>query len=130
MMQRNICPVCGFEMEVPPSDYNICSSCGTEFGHDYTNADMPALRAAWIQTGPAWWSKYNLAPSGWNGMDQLMQGIYINPSISTRQSINVGALGGVATSTYAHVRARKRKAARRLLPNLKINKYKGIEAAA
>jgi len=69
MVNRYTCPVCGYYMEVPPSDYNICSSCGTEF--DPFVASFEALREAWIATGPAWWSQYNPRPDNWNPREQL-----------------------------------------------------------
>ncbi len=53
----NICPVCGYLMEDPPKDYNICPSCGTEFGYHDLNSSIAELRAAWLRTGPRWWSR-------------------------------------------------------------------------
>ena len=68
---ENLCPVCGFEMEVPPKDYNICPSCGTEFGVNDANASIAELRDAWIQTGPMWWSKSESQPPNWDPLDQM-----------------------------------------------------------
>src|SRR6266446_4815425 len=52
MVIETTCPVCGYEMDDPPRDYNICPSCGTEFGLHDVNASISELRAAWLQTGP------------------------------------------------------------------------------
>lgn len=71
MVTFYICPVCGYGMEVPPSNYNICSSCGTEFEPSLSRADYLALRAAWVATGPSWWSAYNARPKQWDPMEQL-----------------------------------------------------------
>ncbi len=67
----NLCPVCGYGMDDPPRDYNICPSCGTEFGVNDLNASVADLRAAWIATGPKWWSQTDLQPSDWNPFQQL-----------------------------------------------------------
>lgn len=71
MVIENLCPVCGYEMEEPPRDYNICPSCGTEFGVHDLNASIAELRAAWIQSGPSWWSKTDPQPENWNSFAQL-----------------------------------------------------------
>jgi hypothetical protein len=68
---ENLCPVCGYEMQEPPSDYNICPSCGTEFGLHDLNASIPELRSAWIETGPVWWSTTEEKPADWNPFSQL-----------------------------------------------------------
>ena len=52
MVIENFCPVCGYKMAEPPHEYNICPSCGTEFGlHDH-NVSIDDLRQAWLKTGP------------------------------------------------------------------------------
>lgn len=71
MVIENLCPVCVFEMEEPPRDYNICPSCGTEFGVHDVNASIAQLRAAWIRNGPKWWSETDPQPIGWNPFAQL-----------------------------------------------------------
>lgn len=68
---KYMCPVCGFDMDDTPDDYNICPCCGTEFGlHDH-NASYEQLRTAWLRTGPRWWSKTDTAPENWNPYTQL-----------------------------------------------------------
>jgi hypothetical protein len=71
MVKLNICPVCGYGMDVPPSDYSICSSCGTEFEPSLTRESYVELRSAWIAGGPGWWSVFNAQPINWNPWEQL-----------------------------------------------------------
>jgi hypothetical protein len=87
MTKSNLCPVCGFQMDAPPSDYNICSSCGTEFGHDYSAADIPALRAAWFANGPSWWSQHNPPPLDWSGMRQFVSAMMVNVPAGVPQAV-------------------------------------------
>ena len=71
MTRENLCPVCGYEMEDPPRDYNICPCCGTEFGNHDMNASVQGLRSAWLQTGPKWWSTVSPVPENWKPFEQL-----------------------------------------------------------
>ena len=66
-----LCTVCGYDMDYPPEDYNICPSCGTEFGLNDVNSTVPDLREAWIETGPVWWSRTDHQPIGWDAEKQL-----------------------------------------------------------
>lgn len=69
-----MCPICGFDMDDPPQDYNICSCCSTEFGApgmDYLHWPYQVCRERWLQSGMKWWSKYNEQPEGWNAMEQF-----------------------------------------------------------
>ena len=65
------CPVCGYGMEDPPKDYNICPSCGTEFGLHDVNSSISALRHAWLSSGAMWWSPADAQPTGWDPYAQL-----------------------------------------------------------
>ena len=58
-------------MEDPPRDYNICPSCGTEFGLHDVNASIEELRIAWLQRGPKWWSPVDCEPVDWDPLKQL-----------------------------------------------------------
>jgi len=71
MTSENLCAVCGYEMEDPPRDYNICPCCGTEFGHHDVNASVSDLRSTWLQTGPKWWSTVTPEPENWNPFERL-----------------------------------------------------------
>ncbi len=70
-MNKHICPVCGYRMDVPAANYNICASCGTEFGLHDQNATLDELRLEWIRTGPTWWSKTEPRPDNWSPFVQL-----------------------------------------------------------
>jgi hypothetical protein len=70
-MSNFLCPVCGYGMHDEPTNYNICPSCGTEFGLHDQNASVAELRDAWIQSGPSWWSKTDPVPPGWDPLAQL-----------------------------------------------------------
>jgi hypothetical protein len=67
----NMCPVCGYEMEDPPRDFNICPCCGTEFGLHDVNSSIAELRAAWLRAGAVWWSPTDPPPEGWDPYLQL-----------------------------------------------------------
>lgn len=87
MVARNICPVCGYEMEEPPEQYNICASCGTEFGVHDVNASIEELRLAWLKTGPKWFSAVDPEPQDWNPYLQVRKAIVAQgsfPETSTR----------------------------------------------
>ncbi len=71
LIADNLCLVCGYEMEEPSRDFNICPSCGTEFGLHDVNASIDELRAAWIKTGPKWWSSTDTQLQSWNPFIQL-----------------------------------------------------------
>jgi len=64
-MNETNCPVCGYEMTEGPRHFNICPSCGTEFGLHDVNASIDELRAAWIAAGPQWYSRVLPEPEGW-----------------------------------------------------------------
>ena len=68
-----VCPVCAFDkMEMPPSNYEICPCCGTEFGNDDEFVSHRVLRERWISRGTPWF--FRQAPPGWNPWFQLMWG--------------------------------------------------------
>ena len=76
-----LCPVCGYpEMEDPPERFEICPSCGTEFGnHDFVfdERDRPArlaeLRAAWLAAGAPWFDVGMTPPRNWDPWKQVMK---------------------------------------------------------
>lgn len=94
---QNLCLVCGYEMDDPPRDYNVCPSCGTEYGVNDVNASFEQLRQAWIATGPAWWSKTDLKPENWNpsrqlanlGSGSLMPSIYISTGTTLKLNFSM-----------------------------------------
>ncbi|MFZ0819872.1 MAG: hypothetical protein WAM91_07370 [Candidatus Acidiferrales bacterium] len=58
-------------MDDPARDYNICPSCGTEFGVSDVNATVDNLRANWLRSGPSWWSPTDPQPQNWNPLKQI-----------------------------------------------------------
>jgi hypothetical protein len=83
------CPVCGFTMKAPPAEFNVCPSCGTEFGNDDVDWTIEQLREAWIERGAQWWSNTQPAPEGWNPVEQLLCVIPI--AISSAAAITIAA---------------------------------------
>lgn len=69
--EQYLCPVCGYGMQEPPENYNICPSCGTEFGIHDVNASILELRAVWLQNGCKWWSDSDPKPANWDPYGQL-----------------------------------------------------------
>jgi hypothetical protein len=74
------CPVCGWpELDHSPRDasgapsYEICPSCGYEFGYDddRDGVTYEMARRRWVTGGMRWWSASRLAPAGWNAQEQL-----------------------------------------------------------
>jgi hypothetical protein len=70
-MNEHMCPVCGYEMADGPRDFNICPSCGTEFGLHDVNSTIENLRTAWFATGPRWYSNVVSEPANWNPFLQV-----------------------------------------------------------
>ncbi len=71
MPNLNICPVCGYGMEDPPNDWNICQCCGTEFGYDDSGTTYEALRAKWLRNGAKWWGQRLTPPENWSAESQV-----------------------------------------------------------
>jgi hypothetical protein len=69
---RYPCPVCGFNLKYPAEDFNICPSCGVEFGYETAGRSYADLRKEWVATGPAWASRVHPSPGGWNPWLQLI----------------------------------------------------------
>ena len=82
-----MCPVCGFEMDEPPAHYNICPSCGTEFGVNDVNVGIARLRQNWISRGMLWWSKTDPRPENWSPVIQLGQRINRDLTASSYGSV-------------------------------------------
>ena len=87
MVQENktdgcLCPVCGYpNLETPPygdageASFEICPSCGTEFGLDDDELTHEELRQNWIHSGAKWYSRNVAPPLNWNGETQLRSAI-------------------------------------------------------
>jgi hypothetical protein len=71
MVNAYLCPVCGYGMAEEPSNFNICPSCGTEFGYHDANVSINTLRATWLRNGAKWWSSTDVEPNGWDPYSQV-----------------------------------------------------------
>jgi hypothetical protein len=71
MVNEKLCTVCGYEMEEGPRDWNICPSCGTEFGLHDVNSTIDSLRTVWFAMGPRWHSSVVPQPANWNPFVQV-----------------------------------------------------------
>jgi hypothetical protein len=84
--QTYTCPVCGFDnLSKPPRNekgggsFEICPSCGTEFGyHDSTRSDSE-LRHRWLKAGARWHSKSRQPPQDWDPYKQLRRAGFAGP---------------------------------------------------
>lgn len=66
------CPVCGYaKLEDPPSNQEICPSCGTQFGYHDIGRSHSYLRLQWIARQMPWRSVALPQPNGWNPIAQL-----------------------------------------------------------
>jgi hypothetical protein len=74
-MQSNllkyVCPVCGFLLDHPAKDFNICPSCGVEFDADTVEYSVEELRSAWENRGMEWSSPVIARPPNFNAVAQL-----------------------------------------------------------
>lgn len=75
-MVHHLCPICGFDgLDEPAYDgrqpsFEICPSCGNQFGYDDAVASHASLRQKWISKGARWWSR-EAPPEGWEPQVQL-----------------------------------------------------------
>lgn len=89
MNEKYCCPVCAFpELDVPPVDFNICPSCGTEFGYDDCSISWEDLREEWIRNGASWFSDDSRPPPGWSAYAQLAAASLLVKSEATGESTN------------------------------------------
>jgi hypothetical protein len=75
---RFSCPVCGFDGLTDPAygiagnaSFDICPSCGTEFGYDDAKTSHQELRKLWVTSGALWYSRTTNPPPNWNAEAQL-----------------------------------------------------------
>ena len=87
-IKKHFCPVCGFNnlkepvrgKEGEPS-FEICPSCGVEFGVDDDESNYEELRGKWLKLGAKWYSKRINQPENWNGQRQCEQ--YLKDSLNS-----------------------------------------------
>ncbi|MGN6243358.1 MAG: hypothetical protein ACTHQ3_06750 [Motilibacteraceae bacterium] len=70
------CPACGWPgLERPPrpASYEICPSCGFEFGvtDDDEGETYQSWREKWLAQGAPWYSAGTPAPQGWDPQAQV-----------------------------------------------------------
>ena len=71
-MASFMCTVCGYDgLEDPPSSWNICDCCGTEFGYHDAKTSHAELRRRWIAGGAKWHSPDFPPPANWSAVEQL-----------------------------------------------------------
>jgi hypothetical protein len=68
-----LCPVCGYPLQRPASDCDICPSCGTQFGYSDSGRTHEQLRNIWMQEGMNWHSQVHQVPRGWNPELQMIE---------------------------------------------------------
>ncbi len=91
--QHHTCPVCGYKgLREPPRDragnpsFEICPSCGTEFGYDDATATPSDLRIRWLKSGAPWFSKSTPPAKNWNPVMQLRAAKLLGALLPTRKS--------------------------------------------
>ena len=75
---KYVCPICGYpEMTQPAYDeydccsWDICPSCGVEFGYHDATRSHETLRQQWLEKGAEWYSAVTAPPWNWNPQAQL-----------------------------------------------------------
>jgi hypothetical protein len=84
MTAQHLCPACGFDLWFAPwnegaPSYEICPSCGIQFGYDDAAGGRESERAAiytswrarWTQDGMPWFSAGQRPPADWNPAKSL-----------------------------------------------------------
>jgi hypothetical protein len=90
------CPVCGFLMDYPAEDFNICPSCGVEFGAETSVFSYEVLRQNWVNHGAKWSSFFRPIPYGWDGLLQLLNAgfsDFVFPNAPTFQEVDADISG-------------------------------------
>jgi hypothetical protein len=111
---KYVCPVCGFLLDYPAKDFNICPSCGVEFDADTVEYSVSELRIAWMNRGMEWSSRVLARPKNYDAVEQLAnlhisrvssstspstsQGSF-KPSSAQKQDFGLGSSSGLTTGT-------------------------------
>lgn len=94
-----ICPVCGFnKLDLPPTNHNICPSCGTEFDLDDVGVSVQQLRENWVNRGSVWWSLYDRSPANWNPILQLQ-----NVGVITSSPASITCVSKIRPSGFSPI---------------------------
>src|SRR5437588_759385 len=85
------CPVCGWGGLYEPShdqfgggSFEICPSCGVEFGYQDSTRSHRELRAEWIAKGAGWHAGDEPPPGGWDPVEQLRRAGYADAADELR----------------------------------------------
>lgn len=118
MVIDKLCPVCGYEMDEGPRDFNICPSCGTEFGLHDLNSSIKDLREAWVGNGAHWHSRVLSEPSGWKPFEQLLR-TYLSAQTWMRVDEAVIYQSGSPVQSFDHAfPSRRKRKTRSAVPQL------------
>lgn len=102
-MNEHTCPVCGYQgLELPPRDYSICASCGTEFGFDDRVISHRALRLAWIRRGCPWFDIGEAHPANWDPFQQLANAGFGADLMALMRVAETSARVGAVPMVYAN----------------------------
>jgi hypothetical protein len=101
------CPVCGYGMQDPPRDNNICPSCGTEFGYDDAGRTFSDIRDAWLRIDAPWSSRVAGPPNNWNAYVQMLSAGLIDIKLESDAGLKIvdpaGESLGVTTAPASGV---------------------------
>ena len=95
-------------MREGPRDFNICPSCGTEFGLHDVNSTVNDLRDVWVENGMRWYSRVIPQPEGWDPLRQMVEGVLLNAIPVVPSSL----LSGSHDFSITIIRRRKRRVRR------------------
>jgi hypothetical protein len=88
LRKKYICPVCGFLLKYPAANFNICPSCGVEFGADDIDHDIGELQQLWFDRGMVWSSPVLPRPVDYNPA-LLLKNLEASSSASSDASRNI-----------------------------------------
>jgi len=104
----NYCPVCGFAMAYPPTDFHICPSCGTEFGYDDSGTTYEELRSRWILSGPTWWSPADPRPKDWDPYEQMRRVVLNAPgTFAGHQGLAIQGTSAIIPTEYYVIKKKR-----------------------
>ncbi len=106
-MNDRLCTVCGYEMEEGPRAFNICPSCGTEFGLHDLNSSVEELRELWVASGPRWHSTVLPRPQHWEPITQLTV-LFLNQAAENIAVQSYQAVENIEVKYYTRRRRRSR----------------------
>jgi hypothetical protein len=85
---KYVCPVCGFLLDYPADNFNICPSCGVEFGLDDIEYKVEELQVLWFKRGLTWTSAVIPKPTDYNPFQQLLNLKPHGANIASRRDVS------------------------------------------